>query len=240
MKTIFIDCTSGVSGDMLVGALLDLGADFETLSKGLSSLGLKGLKVESKYVDKHNKSVCDYNVIITNETSISSINLHGVLSVIDKSSLSNRIKDLSRRIFTIAAEAGAEAHGISIEQYFFHEKGALDSFADIVGACICIDALDIGKVYVSKLHDGYGFITYSKGKLPVPVPAVKKIVEKYRLNLKSTSIEGELVTPTGASIIAAIKSSEPTPNDYKIVKTGFGNGKRKYNPDGFLRIYQIE
>ena len=147
---------------------------------------------------------------------------------------------MSSRLFKIAAEAGAAAHGTTIEDFYFHEKGALDSFADLVGVALCLESLGNPDVFFSSLYDGSGFISLRNGrKLPVPVPAVREIVKKYQLNLIQTPIEGELVTPTGATIVAGVRSAHPSPIEFQIIQTGIGNGKRHYNPDARLRIHKI-
>lgn len=239
MRAIYINASAGVSGDMMVGALLDLGADFNILQDGLSSLKLKGMTIAMTHLMKRNVQVCDYDVILENRTAQTDVNLSEVHQVIDQSAIDSQAKTLAKHIFTIAAEAGAKAHRVPLEEFHFHERGALDSFADIVGTAICLVNLGITQVYASSLTDGHGVIRYSKGVLPVPVPAVRNIVEKYKIEIIQSDIEGELVTPTGAAIIAGIRTTAAKPDDYRIIKTGRGNGKRQYNPNAILEIHLI-
>lgn len=121
----------------------------------------------------------------------------------------------------------------------FHEVGAVDSIVDIAAAAVCLDDLDITEVIVPKLCEGTGFVRCQHGTLPVPVPAVVNIVQQNRLTLKITDIEGELVTPTGAAIVAAIKTSDCLPEKFTVDKTGIGAGKRKYTCPGILRAMLI-
>lgn len=244
METLYIECFSGISGDMTVGALLDLGADREALIDGLKSLNVDGFNIRITNIIKNSFKACDYDVIIENDKDSKAVfevqrNYFDICDIINKSFISNRAKEISKRIFKIKAETGAAVHNIPIAEYYFHESGALDSLADIVGAAICIDNLKIDRVITSKIHDGHGFIKYRKGILPVPVPAVVHITDEYDLELISTEVEGEMVTPTGAAILAGIKTSDKLPDDYRIKRVGIGNGKRNYDSEGLLRMYLI-
>ncbi len=239
-KALWVDCRNGVSGDMLVGALLNLGADFEFMKAGLAKLNLAGFEVVQSVVEKAAGLATDFDVILEDTMSLGNCNLEQILAVLEAADLSSYTKQLAARIFQIAAEAGAEAHRTPLSDFHFHEKGALDSFADIVGLALCLESLGQPEVFFSDLYDGCGFMTLRNGRrLPVPVPAVRKIVDRYQLTLIETTIEGELVTPTGAAIVVGAGSRQPMPKDYQIIKTGIGNGKRAYNPDASLYIYSI-
>lgn len=241
MRSLYIDCSNGISGDMFVGALLSLGANFEYLVKELRKLDIYGYHLEYNNSSKNNIVMTDFRVILHENVTVPPVNLMNVIDIIENSELLPEVKKISIKIFTIAAEAGAEAHRAkSIDEFYFHEKGALDSFADIVGAAICLADLEAKNIYVSTINDGHGFITYSKGRLPVPVPAVKNIVKAYQLDLVSTDIVGELVTPTGAAIIAGLNAQKGMPEAHRIIKSGIGIGKRKYNPNALLYIHEIE
>lgn len=239
-EALWVDCRNGVSGDMMVGALLSLGADFAFLEAGLALLNLSGFHIEQQLVENNGEKATDFEVVLADKFSLGDLNLPQILQILTASSLSSYAKMVSSRLFQIAAEAGAAAHGTAIEDFYFHEKGALDSFADLVGVVLCLENLGKPDVYFSSLYDGSGFITLRNGRqLPVPVPAVREIVKKYQLDLIQTPIAGELVTPTGASIVVGVRSECPTPTEYQIVQTGLGNGKRQYNPDARLRIHKI-
>ena len=122
----------------------------------------------------------------------------------------------------------------------FHEVGAVDSIVDIVAVAVCIDNLNINEVIVSPLYEGTGFIRCQHGVIPVPVPAVCEIVRDNDIDLKITNYEGEFVTPTGAAIVAAIKTSDKLPDKFKIEKIGIGAGKREYEKAGILRSMLIK
>ena len=148
-------------------------------------------------------------------------------------------KGLAKRIFTIVAEAEAKVHGKNLEEVHFHEVGAIDSIADIVSFAVLFDDLKPEKVYFSTLTDGQGFVMCQHGKIPVPVPAVCEIAAKYALPLKISENDGEMVTPTGAAIAAALYTGEKLPESIVIEKTGYGACKRPYeNP--VLRVMAIQ
>lgn len=245
METIYIECYSGISGDMTIGALLDLGADREVLINGIKSLNICGFKINISKIRKNHLEACDFDVVLEDEEESEDYfkvnrNYYDVCKIIDKSSISENAKNISKKIFKIKAETESEIHNIPLETFNFHESGAVDSLVDIVGTAICLDNLKISKVIVSEIHDGHGFIKCRKGMIPVPVPAVAYIADKYRLKVISTNIEGEMVTPTGAAIVAGIRTGDKLPKGYKAKKIGLGTGKRIYDCEGVLRMCLIE
>ncbi|MCD7818312.1 MAG: nickel pincer cofactor biosynthesis protein LarC [Lachnospiraceae bacterium] len=307
---LYLECHSGISGDMTVAALLDLGADRDVLSAALASLPLSGYSVEIKDVFKSGIRACDFHVILDEEhenhdhdmvylygdtassetqaisdtrTHISytqaapdantqtsytqtapdtdiqtshthnknnhehhhnhshhSRNLQDIISIIRAGQLTANAAKLAIRIFEILAEAEAKVHGKGINEVHFHEVGAVDSIVDIVAAAVCLDNLRPDQVIVSPLTEGCGQIRCQHGLIPIPVPAVTAIAEQNGLVLKLTDISGELVTPTGAAIAAAVRSGDKLPNQFQILKTGHGAGKRDYATAGFLRAMLIE
>lgn len=162
-----------------------------------------------------------------------------ILSIIERADMTDRAKDTAVRIFKILAAAEAKAHGVPEDQVHFHEVGAVDSIVDILSAAVCLDNLDITEVIVPVLYEGKGTIRCQHGILPVPVPAVMNIVQAYKLPLTVTNINGELVTPTGAAIVAAIRTSGRLPNLFTVERTGMGAGKRDYGLAGILRAMLI-
>ena len=152
--------------------------------------------------------------------------LADIMAVIKQADLSDYARNTAVRIFKILAEAEAKAHGVSIDQVHFHEVGAVDSIVDIVAAAVCLDNLDIKEVIVPILNEGTGFVRCQHGMIPVPVPAVAAIAEKYALTLRIHNMEGEFVTPTGAAIAAAVRTKDRLPEKFTILKTGLGAGKR--------------
>ncbi|WP_019229828.1 LarC family nickel insertion protein [Sedimentibacter sp. B4] len=244
MNSLYVECYSGISGDMIVAALLDLGASKQVLLKGLESLKVDGYKIEISRVNQNGINACDFNVVLnddivnsTNTLIESERNIFDIFKIIESSLITDNAKKLSKKIFEIKASAEASAHETSIEEVYFHEKGAVDSIIDIVSAAICLDNLEINEVIVSQINDGSGYLKCRRGIIPVPVPAVVNIVEEYNLDLKVTEINGEMVTPTGAAIIAAIRTSDILPKELSCKKTGLGAGKRSYPNEGILRMY---
>ena len=273
MKNIlYLECYSGISGDMTVAALLDLGADEAVLRKVLKSIPVTGFKTKISRVKKEGLAACDFEVVLDKvhenhdhdmeylygkrlqESGHQSQKEHRhpvhqahehrglkeVLHIIEQSEATDRAKETAAKIFRILAEAEAKAHGTSVEEVHFHEVGAVDSIVDVLAAAVCLDNLDVEQVIVSELYEGQGSIRCQHGMIPVPVPAVVNIVQEYGITLHPTSIQGELVTPTGAAIAAATATRRKLPECFRIRKIGLGAGKRKYDRTGILRAMLIE
>lgn len=265
-KILYLECESGISGDMTVAALLDLGADPKVLTQALQSLPISGFRTMISRVKKAGLDLCDFNVILDQEHENHDHDmeyLHGhhqehrhhqedahghthehrglteILRIIDHAELTVKAKETAKKIFRILAEAEAEAHGVPLEQVHFHEVGAVDSIVDIVAAAVCLDNLGITDVAVTKLSEGQGTIRCQHGILPVPVPAVMNIAKAHQLPLQITKTEGELVTPTGAAIVAAVRTMEKLPKVFTIEKVGMGAGKRTYDRPSILRAMLI-
>lgn len=162
-----------------------------------------------------------------------------IREIILSSAMTEKAKTIALTVFEILAKAEAKAHGVPVEQVHFHEVGAVDSIVDIAAAAVCLDNLDIAEVIVPELREGTGSVRCQHGVLPVPVPAVANIAEQNGLRLKITEVEGELVTPTGAAIAAAVRTSDQLPENFVIEKIGLGAGKRQYDCPGFLRAMLI-
>nr|WP_300822508.1 nickel pincer cofactor biosynthesis protein LarC [uncultured Schaedlerella sp.] len=300
-STLYLECSSGISGDMTVAALLDLGADQEVMKKAIASLTVEGFSTEVSRVKKSGLDACDFLVRLdeghenhdhdmeylhgegghvhshlhhhndaeNHEHSHEGIHSHShfhdpaethahgdaaghhspphihrslndVLEIISQADLSSRARALAVRIFTILAEAEAKAHGVPLEQVHFHEVGAVDSIVDIVAAAVCLDNLDITEAVIPRICEGRGFVRCQHGVIPVPVPAVVHIAQANQLSLHLTETEGELVTPTGAAIAAAIRTAQQLPESFVIKKTGIGAGKRTYDRPSLLRAMLIE
>ena len=154
--------------------------------------------------------------------------------------MTERAKETAVRIFQILAEAESKAHGVPADQVHFHEVGAVDSIVDILAVAVCLDNLDITEVIVPFLCEGQGSIRCQHGIIPVPVPAVVNIAQAHGLTLKPTGVQGELVTPTGAAIVAAVRTSDKLPQSCRIIKVGMGAGKREYEGTGVLRAMLLE
>lgn len=297
---LYLECNSGISGDMTVAALLDLGADRQILLDALSSLPLTGYSIEIKDVYKSGIRACDFNVILdhdnhdhdmdylhghahsmttehdhTHSRNLSdeheqihrhdhsmtvgdvhdhdtdesqhihhhhhdARNLNDITKIIQTGQLSSGAKDLALKIFQILAEAEAAVHGKTLEEIHFHEVGAVDSIVDIVAVAVCIDNLSPSGIVISALTDGKGQIRCQHGLIPVPVPAVTAIAMQNDLTLNISDVEGELVTPTGAAIAAAVRTAATLPKDFRIRRIGFGAGKRDYAATGLLRAMLLQ
>lgn len=263
-KTLYLDCQAGIAGDMLVAALLDLGGKpaLERLTQMLEKLSLEGFSVAVTRVKKAGIDCCDFDVKLDaahenhdhdmaylhglGDTSHDHDHHHAhrglaqVEQVIDAAPLSERARGLARDAFRILARAEAKAHGLPIDQVHFHEVGAVDSIVDVLAAAFLIDDLDIERAIVSALTDGHGTIRCQHGVIPVPVPATLNICIAHGLPLSSSSVEGELVTPTGAALVAALEPEFSLPERYAIRAVGLGAGKRSYERPSILRAMLIE
>lgn len=289
-KLLYLECYSGISGDMTVAALLDLGADEQILRKALASLPVGGFEIAVTRKVKSGLDVCDFDVILDAEHENhdhdmeylhghdhqhthdhehvhedGSVHthehhhhdhshehhhdhghhhehrgLHEILHIIEHADMTERAKETAVRIFQILAEAESKAHGVPADQVHFHEVGAVDSIVDILAVAVCLDNLDITEVIVPFLCEGQGSIRCQHGIIPVPVPAVVNIAQAHGLTLKPTGVQGELVTPTGAAIVAAVRTSDKLPQACRIVKIGMGAGKREYEGTGILRAMLLE
>lgn len=242
-NTLYLECFSGISGDMTVAALLDLGADVDVLKDGLQSLNVDGYKIKIGIRQKCGIDACDFDVILEHNHSHDHHehrNIEDIYKIINESTISPRAKAISKDIFHVVGKAEAKAHGVELQEVHFHEVGAIDSIIDIVAVGICIDNLDIEDVIVSELYEGTGHVKCQHGIIPVPVPAVTNIVIDNSLSIKITDAIGEMITPTGAAIVAALKTRDFLPHSYKIKKMGLGAGKKDFDKANILRASIIE
>ncbi len=145
-----------------------------------------------------------------------------IRQILEQAEMTERARKTAERIFDILADAEAAAHGVGKEEVHFHEVGAVDSIVDIVAVSVCLDSLDITEAVVPKLCEGSGFVRCQHGLIPVPVPAVANIAGAHGLKLSVTDVQGELVTPTGAAIVAAIRTGDQLPDGFVIRKIGMG------------------
>ncbi len=290
-KILYLECNSGISGDMTVGALLDLGADQKALVRALDSMGLCGYHLHFGRKETCGLDAFDFDVHLeesgeshehghshgeghghehghsheeghghehthsheachnhSHDESHGHVhghhhihrNLYDVYEIIDRLDAGSRVKELARKMFRIVAEAESKAHGLPIDQVHFHEVGAIDSIIDIVSVAFCIDNLDIHEVVVSPLSEGHGHVHCQHGVLPVPVPATANIAVAYKLELQFTDNDGEMVTPTGAAIAAALRTRKELPSGFRLIKTGMGAGKKVFRQANVLRAMLLE
>lgn len=298
--SLYLECYSGISGDMVTAALLDLGADEVVLRKALASLPLDGFSININRVKKAGLDACDFDVVLDaehenhdhdtaylyggveecghthdvhehnhdehdhhhdedgheprhghcchdhaaehchdHEHDHAHRGLAEVLDILNKADLTDRARATAVRIFTILGQAEAKAHGATLETVHFHEVGAVDSIVDITAAAVCLDNLGIEDVIVPVLYEGTGSIRCAHGVLPIPVPAVVNIAAAEHLNLHITGAKGEYVTPTGAAIAAAVRTSDQLPAKFTVSKIGLGAGKREQELPGLVRAMLI-
>lgn len=309
-RILYLECASGISGDMTVAALLDLGADEKKLRQALDSLQLDGAQVHISRVKKSGLDACDFAVELDPEhenhdhdmaylhgTAPENMHMHNcgqdhdhhhthdqehhhghdhhhthdhphvhrglkeITQIIERADLTDGARALALRMFDILADAEAKAHGVPRGEVHFHEVGAVDSIIDIVAAAVCLDDLAPARIICSPLAEGCGTVRCQHGVLPIPVPAVTNIVAAHGLVIHPTQVRGELVTPTGAAIAAAVQTcqsgrpdgqetgqssdsyvdSYPAAytNDYTIEGVGIGAGKRDYETAGILRAMWV-
>lgn len=294
-QSLYLECSAGISGDMVVAALLDLGADPSVLMEALNSLPAEGFSAEIGRVKKAGIDCCDFRVKLDEHHENCDHDmtyLHGsgqesehhhdhghdgghahehhhddahhnhgddahfhehdhahthehrgmaeITEILNACRMTEGARSLAFKIFDILAEAEAKAHASSKEQVHFHEVGAVDSIVDIAAAAVCFDNLGIERVIIPKLCEGTGTVRCQHGVLPIPVPAVVNIVASNGLNLHIMDVFGEFVTPTGAAVAAAVKTSDRLPERFQIKKTGIGAGKREYERPSILRAMLIE
>jgi uncharacterized protein (TIGR00299 family) protein len=229
-KTLYLDCFAGASGDMLAGAMLDCGLDFETLRSELLKLGVQGYKLSLNRVDRSGISAAKFDVHLEDSYSREHHHEHRSLTeikqIISSSNLNEQVKQRAQAIFQRIGEAESKIHDIPIEAVHFHEIGAIDSIVDIVGACVAFDALKIERIVSSPLHVGSGTFQCAHGTYPVPGPATAELLKG--VPIYSKDIEGELVTPTGAAIISTLAESYGPMPMMRIEKIGYGAGTRNY------------
>lgn len=233
MKVAYFDCFSGISGDMILGALIDLGLDIDFLKSELVKLNLSGYEISVKKVLKN--KIAGVKVDIEVKSKQKERHLSDINKIIDESNLKIEIKEKSKEIFLKLGQAEAKVHDIGINEIHFHEIGAIDSILDILGCVIGLDKLEIKEVYCSNIPLGKGFITTSHGKLPIPAPATSELLKN--VPAYSANIEGELVTPTGAAILTSIAKEYGEMPAIKIEKVGYGAGKSDFKHPNLLRIF---
>ncbi len=218
----YFDCFSGIIGDMTLGAFIDLGVPVKWLKDTLRSIPLTGFDLTVSSVSRH--GITARNVHVYSEDTEESRDYTTIRSLIEKSPLSAMVKEKSLKIFERLANAESKIHGCPAEKVHFHEVGGIDAIADIVGAALCIEYLGIKRIIASSLPLGTGFVSCLHGTLPVPSPATLEILKG--IPIFGSGIACELVTPTGAAIIATLAESYGSMPDMAIEKTGYGAGKQ--------------
>ena len=265
MRELYLECYSGISGDMTVAALLDLGVPGEYLMKELEKLHLDGYEIKISRTKKNQITATDFDVILKDEHKEEHGHEHAHTHVNDEdvkecheqehshehmhvhnsyreikefilaSELSDRVKERILKIFQVIAEAEAQVHGTAVDEVHFHEVGAVDSIVDISAAAICLDYLGFDSIVTSEIWEGKGHVWCQHGRIPVPAPAVLAIFSKSQTRLHLSGVQGEMVTPTGAGIVAALSGENQLPDSFVIEKIGIGAGKKDFPHANVLR-----
>jgi uncharacterized protein (TIGR00299 family) protein len=233
MKIAYFDCFAGISGDMTLGALIGAGADPVRLRERLTGLRVGGYRIEVGRKIKGPIEATDVRVVL-DETPLPHRQLKEILETIRGANLSDRVKQTAERIFNRLAEAEGKVHGRSPEEVHFHEVGAVDAIIDIIGTAICLEMIGWPKVVASPMPTFHGYATGSHGTFPLPAPATAEILRG--VPWRKLDIEGELVTPTGAAIIAEIASGFGEMPAMTVETIGYGAGKNDFGIPNVLRV----
>jgi len=228
MKILYFDCFSGISGDMTLAALIDLGLPRETLEMELAKLGLKGYELKIFRGHRSGIGAMGLEVRVRAGEGHSHRSFAHIRQMIEESGLEKEVKAVSLKIFHRLGEAEAKVHGQHIEEVHFHEVGAVDSIVDIVGTAVGIQFFRPDKILSSELPMGRGFVECQHGRLPLPAPATLEILKGYAV--KNVPTEGEFVTPTGAAIVTSLSTGVTSFPSMKMDRVGYGMGKREF-PD---------
>lgn len=254
MKTLYFDCSSGISGNMTLAALTEIIGDENYLIEELKKLHIDGYEINISKKVKNGITGTHVDVILTHQHEHSHVqkeqehhhhnhehrNLHDVCEIIDNSDIDEESKDLAKRIFMRVAKAESKVHNKSLDEVHFHEVGAIDSIVDIVGTAILINKIHPDKIISSVVNDGHGFIECAHGTMAVPVPATTEIFANSNVKFRQIDIDTELVTPTGAAIIAELSSEFTTLPAMKIKKVGWGSGTKDLKIPNVLKVYYGE
>jgi uncharacterized protein (TIGR00299 family) protein len=241
MKILYYDCFAGVSGDMNLGAMIDLGVDRNNLLAELKKLDIGPYEIQIGRDQRRGLTGTRVEIIAGQETAPPEGHPAGarmfrdIEKMIRASDLSEKVKAISLKIFIKIAEAEAKVHGHSLEEVHFHEVGAIDSIVDIVGAAVCLDDLQVDRVLSSPVEVGGGFVTCAHGILPVPAPATAEILKG--IPVRTGGVSHEATTPTGAAILAATVDRFVETIDFTVTEIGYGIGQRDTDRPNVLRVF---
>ncbi len=232
MKIAYLDCFSGISGNMVLGALLDAGLELDKLQAELLKLGVDGYRIVASEVRR--KGLRATHVEVETEEQGVARHLHHIREIIEESALPPPVKARSLSIFCRLAEAEARVHGTPVDHVHFHEVGALDAIVDVVGAVTGFWLLGVEEVYASYVHVGRGTIQCAHGVIPVPAPATAELLKG--VPIYGRDVDAELVTPTGAAILTALAAGFGGGPAMRVDHIGYGAGTRELPLPNLLRI----
>ena len=236
MKVLYFDCSSGISGNMTLGALSELIDDPHYLVNELKKLNVDGYHIHISKEKKNGITGTYVDVHLEHEHHHEHRNLFDVNKIIDESEIDEKAKDLAKRIFLRVAKAESKVHNETLENVHFHEVGAIDSVVDIIGTAILLCKINPDVIYSSVVNDGYGFIECAHGMISVPVPATSEIFAASNAITRQIDVDTELVTPTGAAIIAEIASEFTTMPAMNVQKVGWGTGTKDLVIPNVLKV----
>lgn len=223
-RTVYFDCFSGASGDMVLGALLHLGLPFDHLKRELGKLSCEPVELDVKRVDRAGISATKIDFRFQDPKKHR--HLSEIVEMIERSALSDQVKINARKIFRNLGVAESKVHGIPLEKVHFHEVGALDSIMDIVGSCIGFDYFGITDFKCSTINVGNGTVKMAHGLFPVPPPAVAELIKG--ISIRTGPGDGELLTPTGAAIISSLCEEYGPADGLKFEEIGYGAGSKEF------------
>ena len=231
-RVLYFDIINGISGDMTIATLLDLGISKEVFLEEIYKLNLDD-EFKINIEQKNESGIVGTKIeVITKEVN-SHRHLSDIYDIIDKSSLNEFVKNKSKEIFMVIAKAEAKVHGTTIDKIHFHEVGAIDSIVDVVSACILVDLLGIDKIYSTSVPVGSGFVKCDHGLMPVPAPATIEILKD--VPIKLNTVKGECTTPTGAAIIKTLCDEFVDTLEFEVKRIGYGMGHKKFEIPNILR-----
>ncbi|MGI6168191.1 MAG: LarC family nickel insertion protein [Christensenellales bacterium] len=236
METLYLDCAAGISGDMLIGALLDLGLDYELWERRLALLGIDGeYRLDMERIVKYGRAGVNFDVVVRGKWAKDAAlkrRFFDVAGLVCESGLSGREKRRSLKVLEALGNAQARAHGIALEQVAFHEPGAVDTIVDVVGACIAVEMLGAGRIVCSPVHVGYGSVCHRGRRYSVPAPTTALLLEDVPTYREAA---GELTTPTGAALLRGLAQEFGACPDFSFCREGMGFGKKEF---GLLRGFR--
>jgi pyridinium-3,5-bisthiocarboxylic acid mononucleotide nickel chelatase len=232
MKLGYFDCRTGISGDMILGAIVDCGADFEEIKDRLAVLPIQGYELSKKQVNKKGLSATQVEVVVRDQ--VKERRLGEILSIVEDSQLPERIKGKALEIFRRIGTVEAKIHGVESDTIHLHELGGVDTIIDVIGALIGLEVLGLDKVTASPLPLGIGMIDTAHGSIPLPAPATLELLEG--VPVRGSDINKELVTPTGAAILTSVVHGFGNIPEMRLGKTGYGAGKMDLPVPNVLRL----
>lgn len=240
MPLLYYDCFAGISGDMHLGAMMDLGVDRTHVAAELKKLPVHGYELHFSACMRNGISGTRAEVLLHEHTNDipHHRNYGDIISIIDRSSLSSFVREKSKECFRILAEAESKIHRIDVDKLHFHEVGSVDAIVDIVAAAICIEYLNVDKIQASAVQLGSGMITCAHGIFPVPAPATAEILRG--VPVKTGALPFEATTPTGAAILKTFVQKFSNDASFTVMKTGYGIGHKEAEMPNVLRVFLAE